>query len=204
MTKISHTAARLMLAQQRPMTSLMEKEILAEGSDMVFDKADWVPLYMDRGHCITSDCGKMKAYRSITLKGQLLWMVFTPGKIKGYHALANDPFEAMEQAQDSWANRRAVRQDWNEVKRTARDLIWGRQRFDVRLEDLEACPLCTLGIEGFRSAVGLGRVRRIPGRLAALLMMIEPQMGFVIHAAMQRQAGVQSAPAAHRVPALQA
>jgi hypothetical protein len=36
------------------------------------------------------------------------------------------------------------------------------------------------------------RVTRIPGWLAALLMKVEPQMGFVIHAAMQRHVAAQS------------
>lgn len=187
MTKISHTAARLQLAKQRQMTSLIDQEILSHGSDMVFSKADWVPLYFDRGNKVTSDDGQLTAFRAVTLKGQLLWLVFTPGKTLGYHASCSDPFEAMEHAQNSWANRRAVRQEWDRVERTARDLLTARQRFDVRIEDVVASPLCTLGIEGFRSAIGMNRVTRIPGWIAALLMKIEPQMGFVIYAAMQRQ-----------------
>jgi len=188
MTKMTHTAARLLLAKQRLMTSLLDKEIISQSDDLVFDKADWVPLYLDRGNCVTSDCGTMTAYRAATLKGDLLWMVFTPGKKKGYHGCENDPFDAMEQARRSWAGRRAVRQDWAEVKRTARNLVTGRETFDVRVEDLHASPLCNHGIEGFRAAVGLSRINRISGRMAALLMMVEPQMGFVIHAAKQRHA----------------
>ncbi len=188
MTKISHTAARLKLAKQRQMTSLMDQEILSHSTDMVFTKADWVPLYFDRGNKVTSDDGQMSTYRAVTLKGELHWMVFTPKKACGYHAFCSDPFEAMEQAKACWAHRRAVRQDWDQVQRTARDLLTGRQRFDVRMEDAEASPLCTLGIEGFRAAIGIKRINRMPGWLAALLMKIEPQMGFVIHAAMQRHA----------------
>ena len=37
----------------------------------------------------------------------------------------------------------------------------------------------------------MGRFNRMPGWLAALAMKIEPQMGFVIHAAMQRHAKAQ-------------
>jgi len=186
MTKISHATARLMLAKRRQLTSLIDKEIIAESADMVFQKTDWVPLYMDRGHVVASGCGRMRAYRSITMKGRFLWMVFTPGKERGYHALANDPIEAMEQAQASWEERRAVRHNWDQIERTARDLIWGRQRFDISIDDLDACPLCTLGIEGFRNAIGMGRVTRMSGRTAALLMKVEPQVGFLISAAMAR------------------
>lgn len=203
MTKISHATARLMLAKQRQMTSLIDMEIIAGSADMVFDKSDWVPLYMDRGYCVTSDCGKMRAYRSVTLQGQLLWMVFTAGKLKGYHALGNDPVDAMAQAWASWSKRRAVRQNWEQIDQTASDLIWGRQSFDIRVEDLDACPLCTLGIEGFRNKIGMGRVTRISGRLAALLMKIEPQMGFVISAAMERHGITQSAAMHTNTPALE-
>lgn len=192
MTKISHTAARLQLAKQRQMTSLIDQEILSHSTKMMFTKADWVPLYFDRGNKVTSDDGQMSAYRAVTLKGELLWMVFTPTKECGYHASCSDPFEAMECAQTSWANRRALRQDWDQVEHTARDLLTGRKRFDVRIEDLAASPLCTLGIEGFRATCGMKRVTRIPGWFAALLMKIEPQMGFVIHAAMQRHAASQA------------
>lgn len=188
MTKLSHADARLLLAKHRQMTSLMDKEIIAEGADMVFDNANYVPLYYDRGYSVVSDCGEITAYRAITLKGQSLWMVFTPSKAHGYHATCTDPVEAIEAARATWAHRRAVRQDWGQVEKTARDLIWGRQRFDVREEDLIASPLCALGIQGFRASIGMSRITKMPGRLAALVMMLEPQMGFVIHAAMQRHA----------------
>ena len=195
MTKLSHSAARLLLAQQRRMTSLMDMEIASAGPDMVFTKADWVPLYYDRGHAVSDARGRIVAFRALTLKGQFLWMVFAQDKARGYHASTDDPFEAIEMAKASWAHRRAVRQEWDLVERTARDLILGRQRFDVRIEDLHASPLCHLGGEGFRRAIGCGRVNRMPGWLAALAMKIEPQMGFVIHAAIQRHAAAQQAEA---------
>lgn len=202
MTKLSHSAARLLLAQQRRMTSLMDMEIASAGPDMVFTKADWVPLYFDRGHGVTSDCGKITAFRALTLKGHFLWMVFAHDKARGYHASTQDPHDAIDMAKASWAHRRAVRQEWDLVERTARDLMLGRQRFDVRIEDLHASPLCHLGGEGFRRAIGCGRVNRMPGWLAALAMKIEPQMGFVIHAAIQRNAAAQGGEArAEGIPA---
>lgn len=195
MTKLSHTAARLLLAQQRSMTSLMEMEIASAGPDMVFTKTDWVPLYYDRGHAVTAERGRITAFRALTLKGQFLWMVFVQDKVRGYHAMTDDPFDAIELAKASWAHRRAVRQEWDLVEATARDLLTGRQRFDVRIEDLHASPLCHLGCEGFRRAIGFGRVNRMPGWLAALAMKIEPQVGFVIHAAILRHRATQDADA---------
>lgn len=187
MTKISHSTARLLLAKQRQMTSLIDQEIASQSSDMVFTKADWVPLYYDRGYAVQSDCGQMTAYRAVTLKGEYLWMVFSPTRTRGYHASATDPVEAMEQAQQSWSERRTVRSNWVEVEQTAKDLITGRQKFDVTIEDVYASPLCSLGIEGFREAFFIKRFNRVPGRLIALLMKVEPQLGFVIHEAKLRQ-----------------
>lgn len=188
MFNTAHTTARLALAKTRPMTSLMDAEIIAVGEELVFYKSDWVPLYYDLNHKVRSDCGRINAFRARTLKGAFLWLVFTPEKARGYHADCSDPFEAIAMAERSWAGRRAVRANWEMVEQTARDLLAGRQQFDLRVEDLHACPLCTMGIEGFRRKIGLGRVTRIPGWLAALLMKVEPQVGFVIHAAKERQA----------------
>jgi hypothetical protein len=136
MTKLSHNAARLTLAKQRQMTSLLDKEIAAVSSDMMFYKADWVPLYFDRGNKIISDCGQIWAFRAITLQGQFLWLVFNKDKVHGYHGLTKDPHEAIEMANASWAHRRVVRQDWDIVESAARALILGRLHFDVRAEDL--------------------------------------------------------------------
>ena len=40
---------------------------------------------------------------------------------------------------------------------------------------------------GFLRGIGFADIKRISGRLAAMLMKVEPQMGFVIFEAMQRQ-----------------
>jgi hypothetical protein len=160
---------------------------------MVFTKADLVPLYFDRGNEVTSDCGQVWAFRAMTLKGQFLWLVFAKDKVHGYHASSNDPIEAIELAKRAWDLRRAVRKEWHVVESVARDLILGRQRFDVRVDDACNSPLCHLGFEGFRRAAGLGRVKQILGRTDALLMKIEPQLGFLIHAAMQRHVGTAGA-----------
>ncbi|MEM8576716.1 MAG: hypothetical protein AAGF60_02590 [Pseudomonadota bacterium] len=189
------------LAAARQMTSLIERELLLAAPPFVRDTSDWVKLWYDPGNAKTSECGQMTAYRAVTDGGRTLWFVFTPRKARGYHALTDCHIAAMDMARRAWAQRRAVRADWPAVEALARELRLGRVRLDVRMDDAERSPLCTLGIEGFLRGVGLGRVRQISGRLAAWLMLIEPQMGFVLHEAALRQraaGGVQPLTAALR------
>ncbi|MEP5152688.1 hypothetical protein [Planktotalea sp.] len=186
MTHFKHQVAKHLLAQQRQMTSLIDKEIISSGGTFEFDKTDWVPLYYDTGYAVRSECGAAMAYRAVTMDAQLLWLVFTPSKRRGYHATAHDPVQAIADAKAAWARRSMVRQNWQMVEQTARDLRRFQQRFDVRIEDAQTSPLCSLGIEGFLRSIGMGRVERISGWLAGWLMKVEPQMGFVIFEAMQR------------------
>lgn len=174
------------LAKERQMLSLIEKEVLAGSGSFVFDNTNWVKLWYDPGYAVASDCGTMTAYRAITADGDLLWFVFGDGKKLGFHATETDPVAAMEEAKAAWAHRKAVRTRWDEVEEVSRDLWRGTQKFDVRIEDAHASPLCTQGIEGFMGSVGLGGLTRISGRTAAMMMKIEPQVGFVIFEAWQR------------------
>ena len=66
-----------------------------------------------------------------------------------------------------------------------RDLITERRRMPVGIEDTYNPPLCTLGVQGFVTSIGLSRVRRISGWLVALMMKIKPQLGYVIDQAHQ-------------------
>jgi len=195
MSLSKHQQARQLLAKQRQMTSLIDKEIISSGNELVFDRTDWVPLYYDKGYAVTSDCGTATAFRAATLDHQLLWLVFTNGKSRGFHAMTDCPVAAIVEAQDVWMRRGEIRRDWYLVERAARNLMTGRARFRVRLADAHASPLCTLGIEGFLQSLGLGRVKSVSGRTAALLMQIEPQVGFVIYEAMQREGYVPDIPA---------
>lgn len=183
------------LAGERQMMSLIEKEILATADTFQFDKTDWVKLWYDTGHEVRSDCGTKRAYRAITLSGTLLWYVFGDGKTRGYHASASDPVAAMEEAEAAWAKRRAVKAEWAKVERIAYDLKRGKLSFDVTIEDAHRSALCTLGIEGFMASMGMARVKRLPGRIAAFLMRVEPQLGHVIYEAWCRE----MAPQAERI-----
>lgn len=188
MSNFKHQVAKRLLAQQRQMTSLIDKEIISSGGEFIFDKTDWVPLYYDTGYDVRSECGTATAYRAATLDGHLLWLVFTPAKRRGYHATSHDPVQAIADAKASWARRSMVRKEWDGVEHSARALRKFQGDFDIRIEDAQASPLCSLGIEGFMRSIGIGRVQRIPGWLAGWLMKLEPQMGFVIFEAMQRHA----------------
>lgn len=174
------------LAKERQMMSLIEKEVLAGAGSFLFDNSNWVKLWYDPGYAVTSDCGGATAYRAITVDGDLLWFVFAKGKKLGFHATQSDPVAAIEEAKATWAHRKAVRSRWDEVEEVARDLWRGTQKFDVRIEDAHASPLCTRGVEGFMGSVGLGGLTRISGRTAVMMMKIEPQVGFVIFEAWQR------------------
>ena len=174
------------LALQRPMTSLIEKEILATSDAIVTDASNWVTMWVDTGHAVTVDRGVTAAYRGICTDGRLLWLVRHIDRQHGYHSTEADPLAAIEQAEQAWVMRKIVRQRWAEVEEVARELRAGRMRFDVTLEDAKASPLCTVGIEGFLNRMRLNRVSRVSGRVAGLLMHVEPQVGFVIDVAYRR------------------
>ncbi|SDN75107.1 hypothetical protein SAMN05216196_10212 [Lutimaribacter pacificus] len=176
--------ARELLAKQRQMVSLLDKEILARSDEIAFERENWVDAFIDYGHAVSFDNRQTMAYRGIaTRDGTLFWLVRRQDKKHGYHAAATDPLEAVEEAQTAWARRKAVRQDWDRVEQMANALILGRLRFRVTIDDALASPLCTLGIECFLDRHRLRNTRNVSGRFAALLMKIEPQVGFVIHQA---------------------
>lgn len=176
--------ARLLMA--RPMTSLIERDLLGITVQIQPDNSDWVRMWVDPDHKVYSDCGNITAWRGITWEGELLWLVRHENKLRGYHSRHTCPFRAIEEAQNAWQERRRVREDWPEIKVLARDLFWGRQRMDVQIEDAHASALCTVGVQSFLARVGLGGWRKCSGRTAAILMLIEPQVGFVIFAARER------------------
>ena len=168
------------------MTSLLEREILASSPDLVRDTANWVNMWVDLGHNVSFDRGRITAYRGIDSQGTLMWMVRHAEKSHGYHALHADPLAAIEEATAAWAGRRAVRARWDQVEAIARDLLTGREAFHVTRADAHRSPLCTVGIDSFMDRMRLGHVQTLSGRAAALLMKIEPQVGFVIDAAHTR------------------
>ncbi len=188
--RLSHSQEKLIhrLAMMRPMTSLMERDILPVTGDIVEVRENWVRMWVDTGHVVSFDGGRITAFRGICDRGQPMWLVRHKNKKHGYHSLHSDPIDAVEEAQAAWDARRGGRARWNEVERCAADLLRGRRRLTVTMDDAHASALCAPGIEAFLRRIGLGRVRRVSGRIAALMMKLEPQVGFVILAAMDRAA----------------
>ena len=189
---ISKTTLFKTLAADRQMTSLIDKEIIANGDAFSFLRSDWVSLYFDRANCVTSDDGTQTAYRAITTKGEKLWLVYSTGKTRGYHAESACPFDAFVEARDALDRRRQVRANWDDVKRLGRDLRSRRMTMEVRIEDAHASPLCAMGTRHFLRQMGMARGTRISGFSLAWVMLIEPQLGFVLHQAALRE-GVSSA-----------
>lgn len=172
----------------RPMTSLIERELLTATGDIVELRENWIRMWVDKGHAVSFDGGRITAFRGICDRGRPMWLVRRSDKRHGYHSLHADPVDAVEEAQAAWDARRDGRRRWDEVERFAADLLRGRERLVVTIEDAYESALCGPGIEAFLRRIGLGRVRRVSGRVAALMMKLEPQVGFVILAAMDRAA----------------
>lgn len=174
------------LARQRQMTSLLEREIAASGTDFIEIYCDWIRAVYDPSQKVTSDDGLRTAFRAVSDQGELHWLVYTDGKVHPCHSEASCPFDAFEEARFASIRRKAVRSNWAEVETLIRDLRTGRVRFGIELEDAYASPLCAMGVRHFLRRVGLSRARRLPGVALAWLAALDPQLGFVIAQAAHR------------------
>ena len=178
---------RQKLALQRPMTSLLDRELLAISDDIVEERENWIRAFVDYGHAIQCPNGQATALRALdTSDGSLFWLVRRDGKLHGFHSQAVGPYDAIDEAHAAWQRRRQVKKDWAFVERLMRDVLVGRIQINVRIEDAYNSPLCGMGVDAFLTRMRLGHVRQIPGRMAAILMWIDPQVGFVLHEAYSR------------------
>jgi len=193
------------LADERRMMSQSERDTLVENAVFTYVDRTWVTLWYDPGHAIRSNCGGMTAYRAITTTGDLLWYVAPEGDAPVYHAQCADPFEAIEHATVALGAQADLNRRWIHIERLAQDLRSGALQFDVTLEDARLAPICPNGFRALMASVGLFGARSISGRTAAVLMKVEPSVGYIIHAAWIRtqapvpQAGVHAVP---RAPAV--
>ncbi len=188
-----HAPLKSQLVGERQMMSLMEKEIAVVVGDVIQDNENWVRMWVDTGHIVSADDGKVKAFRGIDFDGTLMWLVRSPHKKHGYHSRLMDPFDAIAEAQAAWADRRRVRARWSQVKQIGWDLILGRKSFDVTRDDAHRSALCGAGIDAFMSRLGMAKKDKLSGRTAALLMLIDGQLGFAIYAAYERVLSEQGA-----------
>ena len=70
----------------RPMTSLLDKEILL-ATDMIQPGADrWVGALVDCGNFVPAEDGRIVAWRAIDRRGQLFWLVVSRFEAMRYHA----------------------------------------------------------------------------------------------------------------------
>ena len=75
---------RQKLAMQRPMSSLIDRELAAASDEIVLEREDWVEAFVDYGHAVSFDGGETIAFRAVTLHdGTLFWNVRRDGKTKG-------------------------------------------------------------------------------------------------------------------------
>lgn len=195
---LTKVAAYERLAQERQMVSLIDRDIIALGGDFIPERSDWISLLYDTEHKVVSDDGSQYAYRAITTRGELLWFVFTTGKSRGYHSEADCPFDAFDEARAALDQRRRIKARWSDVTSVATALRRRKMRFDVMIEDAHSSPLCPMGTRHFLRSVGLSGITRLSGFKLAWLMLLEPQLGFVIHQAALRE-GVLSSDGTARV-----
>ena len=178
---------KLRLVGLRPMTSLVEKELALATGAIKRETVNWVPMWVDWDHSHRSEAASATAFRAITDIGELLWYVRHDTKKHGFHAIASTPLEAIDAATQAWEHRRRVRRDWARIDAMRKDLLWGRRKLRVTVQDAYDSALCTLGIQWFLRRMRLAHVDGVSGRTAAMLMKIEPQLGFVIHQALERE-----------------
>lgn len=174
------------LARERKRLSGEAQTALAQGNTFTFVDRTWVTLWYDPDHAVQSECGGMTAFRAITATGDLLWYVAPAGDAPVYHAHCADPHEAIEHATVALGAQIDLNRRWMHIERLARELRSGALHFDITPQDIARAPVAPFV---FHMAIYLTRKlagRDMSGREAALLMKVQPSVGFVIHAAWLR------------------
>ena len=173
----------------RPMTSLLDKEILL-ATDMIQPGADrWVGALVDCGNFVPAEDGRIVAWRAIDRRGQLFWLVVSRFEAMRYHATTASAHAALTEGCAAFACRRRAKRHWPEIEALTHDLLHFRRRLTVTRDDARAGGLSLLAVTSFCDRLGLGGRVGIPGWLAAMLMRLEPDIGFALLAAARRQGG---------------
>ena len=177
------------LIMARPMTSLLDKEILL-ATDMIQPGADrWVGALVDCGNFVPAEDGRIVAWRAIDRRGKLFWLVVSRFEAMRYHATTASAHAALTEGSAAFARRRRAKRHWPEIEALTHDLLHFRRRLTVTRDDARDGGLSLLAITSFCDRLGLGRRFGIPGWLAAMLMRLEPDIGFALLAAARRQGG---------------
>ncbi|WP_417524254.1 hypothetical protein [Marinovum sp.] len=179
---------RARLAVERKLLFAEYPGLQATPGDIQWQSEAWVKMWVDMSYCVFSEDGAMYARRGITDDGQMIWQIRHLQRPLAFHALGHDPEQAFTRASTAWARCDALAERRGEIKALCRDLLLGRERFEVTVEDAAASPLSSVEVRFFMRRMGLSRRRRVSGRLAALMALVEPQVGIVILTAHRRQA----------------
>lgn len=158
-------------------------------SGLIFDRSDWVSVWLDPRQSALSHDGTLVATRAVTPQGRLLWLVRKSGLRRAYHSRAEDAFAAMQEAETAWRRRREQKGAKDEVRAIVRDLRRFRLRYRVTVEDAYRSPLCDEGVDGFLLSLGITGFRSYPGWLIAWLYALDRQVGFVLYEAHLRHRG---------------
>lgn len=158
-----------------------------------FDVSHGVQSWHDTEHCVQSGFGTLTATRAITMTGTMFWRVTDPERGHVYHALATDPYLAMDTALRAWDRARQVRDAPAALHRLVSDLRRGAVEFRIELDDAVATPLSIFGFRALLDTQGLSDQKRISATSVLPLMKAEPLVAHVIHAAWERHQS-QSAP----------
>lgn len=167
-----------------------ETSLETRPSELIFDRSDWVSIWMDPRQCVISDCGTLTATRAITPQGRLLWMVRKSGLQRAYHSRETRADQALQDARIAWRRRKEQSNLKGEVRRIVRDLGTFRVRYSILIDDAYQSPLCDEGVDGFLRSLGIAGFRRYPGWLIAWLFRFDRQVGFVLYEAHKRQNGM--------------
>ncbi|MEL6642216.1 MAG: hypothetical protein AAFP98_13065 [Pseudomonadota bacterium] len=179
-SKFDHRDVLRTLVAARGGLSLIEQDFAIE-AQTERETADWVPMWVDLEHAVRSERHQATAYRAITDDGLLLWYVRHDRKKKGFHSRASTAVAAFADAARTWQIRREIRRNWDQLQALQSDILMGRKAVKVTVDDAKGGGLCALGIDGFMKRFGIAKRTQISGRLAALLMKVEPQVGFALY-----------------------
>lgn len=174
------------LAGERKHLSGDTRDALARAETFTFVDRTWVTLWYDPDHAVRSDCGGMTAYRAITTTGDLLWYVAPKGDAPVYHAQCADPHEAIEHATVALGAQIDLNRRWSHIERIARDLRSGALAFDISAQDVARAAVAPITLRAAMACIRKLTGRDMSGRHAAMLMKLQPSVGFVIHAAWLR------------------
>ena len=179
---------RLRLVMDRPMTSLVERSIAAEGPDIRRCQPAFVRGWVDTRHKARSDTADCWAYRAITDQGQLFWLVEGLGASRGYASEQDDPFAAMDEARQARVRRRRMHRQSDHIRAGRWKALLGRRSCSVTREDVLAAGLSPISVAGFLRRCGLGSRQHLPARIVAVMSLMDRRAGFAMIVAQRRVA----------------